>query len=132
MPKPFGFPRSIRLRKKTEIDPVFRRGQYHRLGWLQAKAVPRLGGASRFMISVSKRAGTAPERNRIRRVVREAVRLNRQQLSQPFDIGFFVTVRPPQPARLADVERELRRLFSRLGRPRAEGARNGAPDDGTA
>lgn len=116
MPKAFGYPPSIRLRKKTEIDPVFRRGQYHRLGWLQAKSQPNGRGASRFMISVSRRAGPAPARNRIKRVLREAIRLNRHCLSTPHDICLFVTTRPPERLRLADVERELARLFSRLTR----------------
>lgn len=129
MPRPSGYPKSIRLRRKAEIDPVFRRGQYHRLGWLQAKTLPGKGEGSRFMISVSRRAGTAPERNRIRRVIREAIRLNRHCLTRPFDVCFFVTARPPQPVRLADVEPELRRLFTRLAC--REPASGGAPPDGT-
>lgn len=128
MPRPSGFPKSIRLRRKAEIDPVFRRGQHHRLGWLQAKTLPGTGEGSRFMISVSKRAGSAPGRNRIRRVIREAIRLNRHRLTRPFDVCLFVTVRPPQPVRLADVERELRRLFDRLAcREPASG--DGGPAD---
>jgi ribonuclease P protein component len=114
MPKAFGYPPSLRLRHKTEIDPVFRRGRTHRLGWLQARTLPNGRGASRFMVSVSKRAGSAPARNRIKRVLREAIRLNRHSLTTPHDICLFVTSRPPQRARLADVERELNRLFARL------------------
>ncbi|HKI99180.1 MAG TPA: ribonuclease P protein component [bacterium] len=114
MVKPFGFPPSIRLRRKTDIDPVFRQGQYHRLGWLQARTWPNGREASRFMISVSRRAGTAPGRNRVKRVVREAVRLNRSGLATPHDVCLFVTKRPPRGVRLADAERELRRLFGRL------------------
>ena len=114
MSKPFGYPRSIRLRKQAEIDPVFRRGRHHRLGWLQARTQPNGRGASRFMISVSRRAGTAPTRNRVKRVVREAIRLNRYGLSLPHDVCLFVTARPRGAVRLADAERELRRLFDRL------------------
>ena len=81
---------------------------------MQAKALAGSGADARFMISVSKRAGSAPGRNRIRRVIREAIRLNRHRLTRPFDICIFVTAPPSQPVRLADVERELRRLFTRL------------------
>ena len=74
MSKGLGFPKSIRLRGKADIDTVFRQGQYHRMGWLQAKTRPNRDGDSRFLISVSRRVGSAPVRNRIRRVVREALR----------------------------------------------------------
>jgi len=117
MTKSFGFPRSRRLRKKTEIDPVFRDGQYHRFGWLQAKTQPNGRPASRFMISVSLRAGPAPARNRIKRVLREAIRLNQQGLSTPHDVCLFVMTRPPRGLGLADVERDIRRLFGRLAHP---------------
>ena len=115
--KAFGFPKSIRLRKQADIDPVFRQGRYHRMGWLQAKTRPNGLDAPRFMISVSRRAGCAPARNRIKRVVREAIRLNRNRLGTPHDICLFVTIQPRQDVRLAEVERELCRLFVRLARP---------------
>lgn len=117
MPKAFGYPPSLRLRKKTEIDPVFRRGQYHRMGWLQARTQPNGRTASRFMVSVGRRAGAAPRRNRIKRLLREAIRLNRRHLSTPHDVCLFVNIRPPESVRLADVERELIRLFRRLQLP---------------
>jgi ribonuclease P protein component len=117
MPKAFGYPPSIRLRKQAEIDTVFRAGRYHRMGWLQAKVQPNGREASRFMVSVSRRAGPAPLRNRVKRVVREAVRLNRRGLKVPHDVCLFVSLRPPARVRLADVEPALRRLFGRLARP---------------
>lgn len=116
MVKAHGFPPTLRLRKKTDIDPVFRHGRYHRLGWLQARVQRSAFPASRFMVSVSRRAGTAPARNRVKRVLREAVRLNREALSAPHDVCLFVTRRPPSGVGLADAERELRRLFDRLAR----------------
>jgi ribonuclease P protein component len=117
MAKAFGYPPTVRLRKKTEIDPVFRRGQYHRMGWLQARTLPNGRDVSRFMVSVGRRAGAAPQRNRIKRVLREAIRLNRHRLSTPHDVCLFVTIRPPARVRLAEVERELTRLFRRLALP---------------
>jgi ribonuclease P protein component len=117
MAKPLGYPKAIRLRKQGEISPVFKQGRPHRLGWLQARTRPAGGQVSRFMISVSGRVGAAPLRNRIKRVVREAIRLNRHRLNTPHEVCLFVTIRPPGPVRLADVERHLRRLFDRLSRP---------------
>ncbi|MGO9136137.1 MAG: ribonuclease P protein component [Syntrophales bacterium] len=43
-------------------------------------------GISRLGITVSKKVGSAVERNRIRRLVREFFRLNRSRLSTPQDV----------------------------------------------
>jgi len=114
MAKPQGFPKTLRLRSQKEIARVFRRGRYHRLGVLQAKTLPALGQEPRFMISVKKSVGSAPERNRIKRLVREAIRLNVRKLNHPFDVCLFLTTPPPSRVGLAMIESELRRLFDRV------------------
>ncbi len=63
---------------------------------------------------MKKKIGSAPERNRIRRLVREAIRLNRRRLREPHDICLFLTRRPPQPPTLEGVSAELVQLFERL------------------
>jgi ribonuclease P protein component len=115
MSKPQGFPKSLRLRARKEIDLVFRRGRYHRLGILQAKTMRTERKGSRFMVSVRKAVGNAPQRNRIKRVVREAIRRNAPALSTSHDICLFMTSVPQQPVGLSTVENEIRTLFDRLG-----------------
>ncbi len=113
----FRYPREHRLRSRKDTDTVFRRGQYHRLGMLHAKTLRTDGETSRFLISVKKKIGSAPERNRIRRLVREAVRLNQDRLHATHDICFFLTTRPTHPPRLESVTGEILNLFARLERP---------------
>jgi ribonuclease P protein component len=110
----FGYPRGLRLRSRKDIEAVFRKGRYHRLGMLHAKTLPATGATPRFLISVKKKIGTAPERNRIKRVVREAIRLHRANLTAPHDICLFLTARPPRMPRLETVEPEIAMLFQRL------------------
>ena len=110
----FGYPRGLRLKSRKDIDAVFRRGRYHRLGVLHAKTLPATGATPRFLISVKKKIGTAPERNRIKRVVREAIRLHRASLTSPHDICLFLTGRPSQLPQLETVEPEIVKLFQRL------------------
>lgn len=116
MSKPLGFPKSSRLHNKIAVDRVFRQGRHHRLGVLQAKVLPADGLESRFMISVRKSMGIAPERNRIKRVVREAIRLNRAMLTVPHDVCLFLTTRPEGPIDFSTVDQEIRNLFKRLSR----------------
>ena len=121
MSKPLGFPKSSRLHNKSEVDRVFRQGRYHRLGALHAKTLPADGSESRFMISVRKSVGIAPERNRIKRVVREAIRLNRAKLTIPHDVCLFLTTRPQGPFDFSTVDQEIRNLFNRISRNGAGG-----------
>ncbi len=119
------FPKSFRLREKKEIDRVFREGRYHRLGLLQAKSLRSALPHARFMVSVRKSIGNAPQRNRIKRVVREAIRLNRVRLSVPHDVCIFMTNRPKAPVALPILEEEVRSLFERLSGPQQAGKRDG-------
>jgi len=115
MAKQFPFPASIRLKQEKRITQIFREGKLHRLAIVQAKVLPSHGETPGFLISVRKQVGTAPERNRLKRLVRESLRRHRQDLGAPFDICIFITRRPPWPVRLAQVESDIRTLFTRLG-----------------
>lgn len=55
-------------------------------------AFPRLG------ISVARAAGIAVSRNRVKRLLREAFRLNRDALPQGFDLVVVVSRKPPREA----------------------------------
>ena len=118
MTKPLGFPKEIRLRLKREIESVFRNGRYDVLGILHAKSLPTAREEARFLISVKKAVGSAPHRNRIKRLVREAIRLNRHGLRGPHDICLFLTKEPRRPPEFATIEAEIRKLFDRLSKPR--------------
>jgi ribonuclease P protein component len=118
--RPFSFPKRLRLTSKKEITLVFRRGRYHKLGWMQAKSLPNRQRESRFLVSVKKSLGPAPHRNRIKRLVREAIRLNRHRLRSTHDLCVFVTIRPEQPLDLSAVEKEINSLFERLSGERVD------------
>jgi ribonuclease P protein component len=112
--KPHGMPRRWRLAERTAIRAVFARGRYHRLGVLHAKTLVSGGAETRYSVSVRKIVGTAPERNRIKRLVREGVRLEPPRLPVPHDVCLFVPAPPAKPPTLADIQRELRLLARRL------------------
>jgi ribonuclease P protein component len=110
------YPKTARLCAKKDIDRVFRDGRYRRLGWLHAKVLPTGLPASRFLVSVKRKIGDAHLRNRLRRLVREAIRLNRAQLQGSYDVCFFWTS-APERAGLAPIEAEVRKLFHELSQP---------------
>ena len=83
------------------------------MGTLHAKVLANGLPGSRFLVSVKRKIGKAHQRNRLRRLVREAIRLNRAQLQGSYDVCFFLTSAPERPS-LAALEAEVRKLFREL------------------
>jgi ribonuclease P protein component len=109
------YPKQIRLCAKKDIERVFRHGRYRRLGWLHVRFLSTDRPDSRFLVSIKRKIGEAYRRNRIRRLVREAIRLNRASLRASYDVCFFMTACPPHPS-LALFAPEVARLFRELSR----------------
>ena len=113
------FPKAVRLRRRREIRRVFSEGVFRPLGLVSVKSAPTEQESSRFLISIKRKVGTAPERNRIKRLLREAIRRERHRLTHPHDICFMVTRRPERPVTLDYVHRLIRRYFQELVENRA-------------
>ena len=74
-----------RLRHRREIEVVRKQGkaERHRLGVLVFR--PNSLPHSRFCFSASKRTGNAVQRNRAKRLFREAIRLNLKRIAPGWD-----------------------------------------------
>ncbi len=68
-------------------------------------------GVTRLGITVSKKIGNSPERNRIRRIIREGVRKNREILPLGHDIVIVARSRCLS-CKSTDIERLIRETFS--------------------
>jgi ribonuclease P protein component len=100
-----------RLLKRREFLKVSRQGRRSVGKILCIDYLP--APALRFGISASTRYGSSPERNRFKRLVREAFRLSKPSLPS----GYEVVVVPRQHAKgamLADIQKELIRLLPPL------------------
>lgn len=73
---------------------------------------------SRLGIRISRRCGSAPVRNRIKRLLRESFRL--AQHEWPLRIDMIITVRPHEPLALGEYQSLLAASMSRLARKLAE------------
>ena len=115
-----------RLRTKAEFDRVFRRGQ--RLDGRLFTLVVAVNGteADRLGLAVSRRVGGAVQRNRAKRLVREAFRRLSREGRVALDL---VVLAKPELAALGlgEVQRELEQRLRRAGRRAAEPGGAAAP-----
>ena len=107
-------PKSRHLRSPREFSAVYDAKVRESRGPLMAYALPNQLGYPRLGMSVSRKVGNAVRRNRIRRQLREAFRLMQHDLPAGYD--FVVVVRGHPPMLLADYQRLLSALFTKLHR----------------
>ena len=110
----FGFSKASRLLSKSEFDRVYRLRCKAGDGTLLVFAAVNGQALSRIGLSVSRKVGNAVVRNRIKRLLREAFRLQQHELPQGFD--WIVIPSAPDKANLAAYANSLRELTIRLAR----------------
>jgi ribonuclease P protein component len=80
------FPRNARLLKHADFDRVYKQGRRHFSSHMTVFYSRQVEGNARVGFTVGRVLGGAVERNRIKRRLREAVRLSRSRLNSPVDV----------------------------------------------
>lgn len=122
----YTFSRSDRLRRTADFDRVYSSGK--RLASFELKLIfaPSPVGATRLGLSVSRRIGNAVVRNRVKRLLREAFRLNKHQVKKGYDI-LLVARKGVEDLKFRQVEMLVMELFRKGGllEPRMGGSERG-------
>ena len=120
-----GRPKRGRLSRSADFERVYRQGRSVANRWLVLYAFPNADAAAgpRLGLSVSRKVGGAVDRNRVKRLLREAFRAEAGRV--PADRDIVVVARPEardlaEREGLAGVRRALDEL---IGRALAEGSR---------
>jgi len=85
-PPRYGLPRASRLVRRIEYDAVYREGRRRSSREFAVFLRPNGMELSRFGWSIKKALGNAVRRNRMRRRIREILRLHRQEIAPGWDI----------------------------------------------
>ena len=101
----YTFVRSQRLKDQLAFMRVTRKGVRQSRGPLIFHAIKSAMPKTRLGIRISRRCGTAPVRNRVKRMLRESYRL--MQHDWPIAVDLVITVKPHEPLRLAEYQKLL-------------------------
>lgn len=105
-----GFPKSGRLLKHADFEQVYKQGRRHFARHMTVFYLGREHGGIRVGFTVSKALGGAVDRNRMRRRLREAVRL----AGMPNGIAVDVVINPKKTllrAEFAELSGEIVKAF---------------------
>lgn len=80
------FPRSSRLTARRQFVEVYQRGRKARRPWFTVFGMPNDVGRCRMGLTVTRRAGSAVARNRIKRVLRDVFRRHQDELPTAMDL----------------------------------------------
>lgn len=119
MPEPRRFPLALRIRRGADFQRAYSARNAASDGLLLVFGVPNGGALPRLGLSVSRKVGPAVTRNRWKRRIREAFRLERGALPEGMDLVVI-----PKAARepdFDDLRASLVRLARRVGRKRDAG-----------
>ncbi len=109
------FPRSVRLLRHADFEQVYKRGRRHFAAHMTVFYLPRQKAEGvRVGFTVGKVLGGAVVRNRMKRRLREAVRLH-----GIMPAAMDVVINPKKSLLAAEfvvVQRELRRAFEVIGK----------------
>lgn len=108
------FPKSVRVRKQADFDAVYQASTYAADKTLVIQAHHNGLNITRLGLSVGKKVGDAPTRNKWKRMIREVFRKSSHRLPTGIDL----VIRPRKGAELtyAAVERSLPRLVARVAK----------------
>ncbi|TMB68819.1 MAG: ribonuclease P protein component [Chloroflexi bacterium] len=102
--------KELRLRRRRDFDAVFRRGRSWHHELLVLRALPNSLEHNRYGFVTPKRLGGAVVRNRLRRRLRESIRV------LPTRCGWDVVVSPKAPAAAANFQQLNRAVVDLLVR----------------
>ncbi|MGB8951937.1 MAG: ribonuclease P protein component [Candidatus Aminicenantales bacterium] len=78
-----------RITKKKDFSAIYKKGRWYRGYYFHLVCLPNSLAFSRMAVVASKKVGNAVTRSRIKRVIRELFRRNKELLTSPLDIIFI-------------------------------------------
>jgi ribonuclease P protein component len=107
------FPKRLRLLRPGDFERVFAARNSATSRWVTLHGAPNEVGHARMGLAISRRVGGATERNRWKRLLREAFRLSQDELPV---LDLVCLARTESPPTLLELQQTLISLSARLSK----------------
>ncbi len=107
--------RELRLRRGSDIDRVRSRGRSWSSRLLVLSVLPNDLGHNRYGFAVGKKVGGSVERNRAKRLMREAIRVRYPELETSYDLLLIARNSFQDETTLQEVTEQLDGLLRKAG-----------------
>lgn len=105
---------TVMLTKNRDFRRLYARGKVQKHPFLVMYWQKNRLAMNRIGITVNKKAGKAVERNRARRIIKEAYRLIEPEMPTGYDMVFVARSKTPE-LKTGDISTVLRLFFKRAG-----------------
>ena len=121
-PGPYSFPMQERLKRARDFDLIFSAGRAVADRWLVVHGRPNGLAYNRLGFAVGKKHGGAVARNRLKRVLREAYRIQKPDLPQGYDLVVVPRKGCPDDVEVLteSMASLLKQVSAKLAAPRAQ------------
>lgn len=104
---------TITIKRNTEFRRAYYKGRAFTTSVVVVYILKNHKGINRIGFTATKKVGIAVERNRARRLMKEAYRLLEQELPSGYDYVFVARSRTPHVG-MQQVQQAMRHAFSKL------------------
>jgi ribonuclease P protein component len=111
--KKFGFSKKCRM-KQVDFERVYQMQKILQDSLLKIFYLENSFSHSRLGISIGKKVGNSPQRNRVRRIFREAFRLTLPQIQRKYDLILIPKFSRDKIPSYAKIYQSLERLLSQI------------------
>lgn len=109
-----GFIKEEKIRKNIEFRAVYRKGKSFSNQLLVLYVIKNRKELNRVGISVSKKVGKSVIRSRVKRLISESYRLNKNSIKKGHDLVFIARTAANDKGYF-EIEKSLKNLFKRAG-----------------
>lgn len=110
------FRKDEKIRKRRDYQRIYAEGRRRHFPHFTVITCDNTLGMDRLGLTVTRKSGGAVRRNRIKRLLREFFRLNKERFASSQDIVIMAKGKMPSLV-YRDVQRELEALFHHQTRP---------------
>ena len=103
------------LKKNYEFKNVLDKGKFYKGKYITLYISQNSKEKNVIGIAVSKKIGKAVKRNRIKRLIRESYRLQKNELKKSYNIVFLWNKNQENNCKCLEIQEDMKKLFKRAG-----------------